>query len=657
LSVRQTWLVLTVACPLLISGVYAQAANNPVLAVNPATGIYNWKLPPNQAAVVTFKATGGTAPYSFAVASETVPTGMTFDGAKGTLSGTPSVAGFFPFSVQVTDSQGNSSVTPVSFTIVGTGPMILTQTLPNAQSGVSYYIGLAAVGGHPGTAPYTYTWYVSAGTLPPGIQFNNGFFSGTPFITGAFNFVVTVKDFTGASYIQPLTLTVVSLTIDITTLPDAVQGSAYSQTFSAANGAPPLYWSIASGTLPNGLIFSHSGVLSGTPESAGLFVFTVQVSDGANRTAQQQMTLNVIPLLPLVVTSKTIPTAVQGQPYSVTLGATGGNPPYQWSLFSGVLPPGITLNAASGLLSGTTTQLGQFPAEFQVRDQNGTTARVALTLVVEVPKPAISSVVNGASFSPGNFASPGSILSVFASSLGSQDQLNGFPATSLLGVTVTLNGTPAPLFAVAGTKNQINLMVPWDAPASGTVDVEVTSPNGSSAAYSMNLEPSAPGIFRVTDPSSPSRRFAVALFSGSAWLALPSATAAALHIATNCTAGHVNKRSACGQPAKAGDILEIFTTGLGLTVPKNNPAAKPLSGAQLAPANGDPLYATVLSPSVTIGGAAAEVLFSGAAPGFAGLYQVNVVVPGSAPAGDAVPVRITMPNGLNDEAPIAIAGP
>lgn len=317
---------------------------------------------------------------------------------------------------------------------------------------------------------------------------------------------------------------------------------------------------------------------------------------------------------------------------------------------------GIGLDASTGALSGTSTQLGQFPVQFQVQDSNGTTAKVSFTFSVDIPKPSISSVVNGASFSSGGFAAPGSILSVFCSSLGTQDQLTGFPATSLEGVTVSLNGTPAPLFAVAAKENQINIFAPWDLPTSGTVEVEVTSPNGTSQGYSLQMEPSAPGIFHFNDPSTPGRQYAVALFSGSAWLAIPSSTAAALHIATNCTASKVSKQLACGQPTKAGDILEIFMTGLGLATPKGDPAGTPLSGSQVAPASGNPLYLTVLNPSVTIGGAAAEVMFSGLAPGYAGLYQVNVVVPGSAPQGNAIQVLITMPNGLNNEAPIAITG-
>jgi len=73
----------------------------------------------------------------------------------------------------------------------------------------------------------------------------------------------------------------------------------------------------------------------------------------------------------------------------------------------------------------------------------------------------------------------------------------------------------------------------------------------------------------------------------------------------------------------------------------------------VAPASGQPLYQTVLTPLVTVAGIPAEVLYSGLAPGFAGLYQINFRVP-AAPAGDEVHIRVSTPDGLFDTATIAI---
>ena len=342
-----------------------------MLAPDSSTGNYTWKLTPNATSTVIFKVNGGTAPYTFAVSSGTPPVGMSLDAVRGTVSGTPTVAGFFPFSVQVTDSKSLSSVTPVSFTIAGTGPVVLTQTLPVAQSGFPYDSGLVATGGHPGAAPFPYVWRISSGTLPPGIAFSNGFFTGTPFIMGSYSFVVTVSDYTGASFVQPLTLTVASLEITTTSLPGILEGSPYNQTLMSQYGAPPLFWSLASGTLPKGITLSGAGVLSGTPESSGAFVFTVKLTDGADHTAQQQLTLNVTPLLPLVITSQSVPDAVQGQAYSASLTVSGGAPPYQWSLFSGALPAESASTHRPGRSAEHPRNLGSSQCSFKCRTPTG----------------------------------------------------------------------------------------------------------------------------------------------------------------------------------------------------------------------------------------------------------------------------------------------
>src|SRR5262249_53816495 len=137
-------------------------------------------------------------------------------------------------------------------------------------------------------------------------------------------------------------------------------------------------------------------------------------------------------------------------------------------------------------------------------------------------------------------------------------------------------------------------------------------------------------------------------------LAVPSYLSRALEIPQNCRAGGVDPRSACGQPALPGGLLQVFVTGLGKATPNGDPAGRGLPSGSVAPGSGNPLYRTVLTPAVAIGGVPAEVQFSGLAPGFAGLYQVNVRVPYGAPAGDEVPIKITMPDGSTDSAMIAI---
>jgi uncharacterized protein (TIGR03437 family) len=115
------------------------------------------------------------------------------------------------------------------------------------------------------------------------------------------------------------------------------------------------------------------------------------------------------------------------------------------------------------------------------------------------------------------------------------------------------------------------------------------------------------------------------------------ATALGLPACTGQPAGAV-----CGQPAAAGDTIEIYWTGGGKATPGGSASGTPLATGQLAPSDGSVLYQTVQTPTVNIGGSIAQVLFSGIAPGNAGLYQLNVVIPAGLPNGDDVPLTVAL---------------
>ncbi len=210
-------------------------------------------------------------------------------------------------------------------------------------------------------------------------------------------------------------------------------------------------------------------------------------------------------------------------------------------------------------------------------------------------------VVNGASFQ-GPVAIPGSIVSLFGSKLTSAPAITlativPLP-TTLAGVSVTVNGVPAPLFAVANVNGveQINLQVPWEATGQSAANIVVNRDGTSSASSQVDAITSYPGIFTVDGTAG-----------------------AILH-------GTTNQLISLSDPATTGETIVIYATGVG---PVTNP---PLSGSA---AGADPLSLTILPPTVTIAGLPATVVFSGLAPGFVGLYQLNVVVPSLSPSGPA----------------------
>jgi uncharacterized protein (TIGR03437 family) len=263
--------------------------------------------------------------------------------------------------------------------------------------------------------------------------------------------------------------------------------------------------------------------------------------------------------------------------------------------------------------------------------------------------PVITSVVTGAKFTAGPGIVPGEFISIFAANLGAADQLTGFPATSFKGVSVLFNGRPAPLFALIASKNQINLVVPTELASSGSVSVQVQNAAGAGPAIAVPLAPVDAGIFLVPDPSAPSRKNAAMRFANSAWYVMSTAMAAAYGLPA--CAG-LASNAGCGQPATVGDAVEIYLTGLGAATPNGDASGAPLPTGQVAPANGNPLYLTVTKPTVTIGGAAAAVLFSGLAPGNAGLYQIDLTIPAGVSNGDN-PVIVTL-GGSSDTASIPI---
>lgn len=185
-----------------------------------------------------------------------------------------------------------------------------------------------------------------------------------------------------------------NLAITTTSLPSDVVGTAYSTTLAATGGTTPYTWSVSSGKLPSGLSLAAStGIISGTPTAAGNTTFTVTVKDSAKKSAQTKsasFTLTVTPQ-PLAITTSTLASDTLGTAYSQTLAATGGTPSYNWAISSGSLPPGLSLSASSGTISGTPTSTGTFAFGVTASDKSSPvmTSTASFSITVKASAPAI----------------------------------------------------------------------------------------------------------------------------------------------------------------------------------------------------------------------------------------------------------------------------
>jgi len=359
---------------------YSVTINCPVITLLPAT------LPNGTVGTLydqTVSGSGGAAPYTFAVTSGNLPTGLTLNSSTGQISGTPTAAGTFNFDITATDANGCNGVKSYSITMTCPVITVLPATLPGGTTGVLYD---QTVSGSGGTAPYT---FVVTGSLPNGLTLNSatGQITGTPSVTGTFNFDITATDANGCSGVTSYSITIgcPAITVLPATLPGGTTGVLYDQTVSGAGGTAPYTFNVSSGSLPNGLTLnSATGQITGTPTLSGTFNFDITATDlfGCIGTTSYSVTISCAAI---TVNPATLPDGVQGTLYDQTVSGSGGTAPYTFAVSSGSLPTGLTLNPTTGQITGTPTVVGAFNFDITATDANNCSGVASYTINIALP--------------------------------------------------------------------------------------------------------------------------------------------------------------------------------------------------------------------------------------------------------------------------------
>ena len=391
-----------------------------------------------------------------------MPPGLSFNASTGAFTGTPTTGSATPYSVTITatDSRGDSGSATFNWTVNNT----VTVTNPGAQSkdsGTAIVTLTLSATTSSSTATISSTgWSVIAGSLPPGLSLSTaGAITGTPTTAGSYSATIQATDsagFTGTTVVSYTINNVVTVTnpgtqssvsgTAITPLPISATDSSTTATLAYSD----------SSTLPPGLSIDPStGVISGTPTTAGVYPVTITATDGASYSGQASFTWTVTNTV--TVTGQSNQSGVTGTSVSLansatTSGSAGGAMIASWSATG--LPAGLSIDSSTGTISGIPTTAGTSSVTVTATDSASFTGSTSftwtLTNTVVVTAPSNQSNVSGTAVTPLTVSATDTSTTT---SLSFTDSSSLPPGLSIDSSTGTITGTPttAGIYAVTIT--------------------------------------------------------------------------------------------------------------------------------------------------------------------------------------------------------------
>lgn len=415
---------------------------------------------------------------TFAVTAGSQPTGLTLN-ANGTITGTPTAAGVYAFTVTVTNGTRTATSSP-TWTVQAAAPSALNYTTP-----VSYLQNTAITTNSPnpsGGAPTSYA--VILGTLPAGLSLNTttGDITGTPTAATAGSVNVTIRGTNAQGN--------ASQVVNITVIPAAPTALNYSSPVTYTNGTAitanspnptggtPTSYAITSGILPAGLsIDPTTGIISGTPTAAtaGTVSITIQGTN-VSGSVSQTISITVNDAAPTALNYGTPKTYTNGTPIQVNNPNPTGGTPSSYTITSGSLPAGLSLDPVTGVISGKPTAATGGAVSITIRGTNG----------VGNASQTISITVNNTAPTALNYSTP--VVYILGTPIAPNEPnpVGGAPTSyavtaGSLPAGLTLNPTTG---VITGTPTALT---------GGPVNVTITGTNASgSASKVVNINVPAP---------------------------------------------------------------------------------------------------------------------------------------------------------------------
>jgi hypothetical protein len=301
----------------------------------------------------------GIMPFKYSIAFGKLPSELSINSQTGMISGELTTSGSFTFYIGVSDA--TDSYAEREFTIIVLDRLkFSTQSLPRGTNNKDYFENILATGGSP---PYTFT--LKSGSFPPNLFLSKiGKITGVPTKTGIFNAIIQLCDNDNRLREKNYTIQIVEpLNIKTQHMNDGIVNVQYNQTLKASGGYGEYIWSIYSGTIPKGLNINNQ-ILTGIPNQPAYKTIVLSVKDADGRIAYKDLILHIVP--PLSIPMSMLPNALKNELYSEAIPIQGGIGSFIYACDG--LPPDLTIDPTTGIISGKSIIGGYNNVEIQVTD-------------------------------------------------------------------------------------------------------------------------------------------------------------------------------------------------------------------------------------------------------------------------------------------------